>query len=195
MEKPEERTTFKHPQLEAWIRKARPRLVTCALTILRAFFVAGCPKQGLTTYGSFEAWSDLIRQAMVWVGEADPCAGRKDLAAQTDETYEHLATLLAAWAECYPVRADGTGPDATLNLIKRDVYDYEAKNEQPPNKWDALRDALIQFDRRYDGKTLNTHRIGNALRTVEGRVIGDTRLKRHGLDRKVARWRLESVDM
>ena len=43
MEKPEERSGFRHPQLEAWVQQERPCLVTSALTILRAYFVAGCP--------------------------------------------------------------------------------------------------------------------------------------------------------
>ena len=67
----------------------------------------GCPSQSLTPYGSFQPWSDLIRNAVVWLGEADPCEGRQDLAAQTDETYEHLAALLAAWEACYALDVKG----------------------------------------------------------------------------------------
>ena len=63
------------------------------------------PAQGLTPYGSFEAWSDLIRNAVVWLGEADPCEGRQDLAAHTDDGYEQLATLLTAWEACYAPKA------------------------------------------------------------------------------------------
>ena len=43
MEKPEERSGFTHPDLEAWVLKHRPRLVICALTILRAYCVAKRP--------------------------------------------------------------------------------------------------------------------------------------------------------
>jgi hypothetical protein len=198
MEKPEERTNFTHPNLEAWIRQERPRLVTAALTILRAYFVAGCPPQGLTTYGSFEAWSDLIRQAMVWVGDADPCEGRQDLAAQTDEAYEQLATLLTAWKACYALNDKGTSKDMTINQVKQDIALYTAakgtaEKDAVPNTWDELREALIPFDRRYDGKSLNTTRVGNALRAIEGRVIDHKRLKRHGEYRHNTLWRVEKV--
>ena len=64
MECPEERTGFAHPQLLAWVKAERPRLTTAALTIVKAYFEAGCPALGLTPFGSFEAWSDLIRQAL-----------------------------------------------------------------------------------------------------------------------------------
>ena len=66
MEKPEERTGFKHDPLIPWVQANRPRLTVAALTVVKAFFADGCPLQGLAAYGSFEAWSDLIRQALVW---------------------------------------------------------------------------------------------------------------------------------
>jgi hypothetical protein len=193
MEKPEERSGFLHAQLEPWVMQERPHLVACALTILRAYVVAGSPAQGLTPYGSFEAWSDLVRNAVVWLGEADPCEGRQDLAAQMDEGYEQLACLLTTWEACYPLDATGTSTDRTINQVKQDMALYAAASSAPPTTWDELRQALIAFDRRYDGKTLDTTRVGNALRAVEGRVIGQTRLKRHGEYRHNALWRVEKV--
>lgn len=188
MERPEERTDFRHPRLEEWVRSERPRLVVAALTILRAYFVAGCPAQELTPYGSFEGWSGLVRHALVWLGEADPCAGRKDLAAQTDENYERLAALLGAWEKCYP-----TTPAVTINRIQQDIAFHASHNAQTPGEWNELHAALIPFDKKFDGKSLSTHRIGNALRPIEGRVIDHKRLKRHGKDGHQTRWRLETV--
>ena len=43
--------------------------------------------------GSFEEWSDLVRQALIWAGEDDPNEGRKNIEAESDPQYEHLATL------------------------------------------------------------------------------------------------------
>jgi putative DNA primase/helicase len=193
MEKPEERSGFTHPDLEAWIMEERPRLVICALTILRAYCVAGRPAQSLTPYGSFQPWSDLIRSAIVWLGEADPCEGRQDLAAQTDETYEHLATLLGAWEACYALDEAGVSKAMTLNQVKQDIALYATEKDGVPNMWDELQHALVPFDRRYDGKSLNSLRIGNALRKVEGRVIGNKRLRRHGEYRHNLLWRIERV--
>ena len=198
MEKPEERSGFRHPNLEAWVQQERPRLVIAALTILRAYFVAGCPSQGLTPYGSFQPWSDLVRNAVVWLGEADPCEGRQDLAAQTDETYEQLATLLTAWEACYPLDAKGTSKAMTINQVKQDMALYTASTgtaakDAAPTTWDELQQALIAFDRRYDGKNLNTNRVGHAFRAIEGRVIDSKRLRRHGEYRHNALWRIERV--
>ena len=198
MEKPEERSGFQHPDLEAWVRQHRPRLATCALTILRAYVVAGRPAQGLTPYGSFQPWSDLVRNALVWLGEADPCEGRQDLAAQMDEGYERLASLLAAWEACYALTAEGTSPDKTINQVKQDIALYTASKGAEAkaavlSTWDDLREALAPFDRRYDGKTLDTNRVGNTLRGMEGRVIDGKCLRRHGEYRQNAYWRVEKV--
>src|SRR5690606_28386970 len=43
VERPEERTGFANPDPKAYARKHRPALVVAGLTILRAYFVAGCP--------------------------------------------------------------------------------------------------------------------------------------------------------
>jgi len=95
VEKPEERTGFQHARLLEWVRQERPRLVVAALIALTAFFAAGCPKQpGISEFGAFEAWSDLVRHALIWADWPDPCEGRKNIQAESDGTYEALSTLL-----------------------------------------------------------------------------------------------------
>jgi putative DNA primase/helicase len=49
----------------------RGELLAAAFTIVRAYVHAGKPDR-LKQQGSFEEWSDLIRSALVWLGEADP---------------------------------------------------------------------------------------------------------------------------
>jgi len=41
------------------------------LIVVRAYFVAGRPDQA-PKLASFEAWSDTVRSALIWLGEADP---------------------------------------------------------------------------------------------------------------------------
>src|SRR5262249_20367764 len=115
MERPEQRTDFAHDPLIPWVKQKRPGLTIAALTIVKAYFTAGCPPQGLTAMGSFEEWSTLIRQALVWAGEADPNEGRKGLEAESDPEYERLAQLLAAWERCYPSGAK------TLKEVSADI--------------------------------------------------------------------------
>ena len=67
-ERPEERSGFRIPDLLAHVRENRAALLVDALTILRAYLVAGKPKPvGFRPLGGFGAWSDLVRGAVIWV--------------------------------------------------------------------------------------------------------------------------------
>ncbi len=69
-ERPEDRSQFKHPDLLQWVRANRERLYVAALTILSGYIQAGRPRNGLRRFGSFDGWSDLVREAVVWVPTA-----------------------------------------------------------------------------------------------------------------------------
>ena len=49
----------------------RGNYIAAALTICRAYIAAGRPNQ-LPQLASFGEWSDTVRSALVWLGEADP---------------------------------------------------------------------------------------------------------------------------
>jgi hypothetical protein len=187
MEKPEERDHFQHSPLLPWLVQERPRLVTATLTILKAYFVAGCPSASVKPFGSFEQWSDLIRQAVVWAGEADPNESRKNLEAESDPQYEALAILLGTWEKCYK-QTSMTLKQVIQDIGLRAIATPDPNN--PPNEWNELTDALSTYDSRYDGKRLDTKRIGNALRPIEGRMLGNKRLVRDGTYQGAAKWRI-----
>jgi hypothetical protein len=69
VERPELREFGFDPVEEA--RNHRPDLVAAALTVVRAYLVSG-GRQKLPPLGSFERWSRWVREALVWLGEADP---------------------------------------------------------------------------------------------------------------------------
>jgi putative DNA primase/helicase len=192
VEHPEQRGDFRHTPLLEWVKKERPQLVVAALTVLKAFFHAGCPKQpNVTEFGSFEAWSNLIRHSLIWAGFPDPCEGRKNLEEESDTSYEALATLLHCWADCYPDTQARTLKVITQDIERRKTPDPSAVT--PANEWNALHEALSTYDSKYDGKRLDTKRIGNALRTIEGRVLDNQRLIRAGEFRRATEWKREIV--
>lgn len=186
MERPEERTDFVHTPLIPWIQQERPRLTTAALIIVKAYFEAGCPAQGLTAMGSFEQWSDLIRQALVWAGEADPNEGRKDLEAESNPEYEQLAQLLDAWAQCYPRHNAWT-----LAQVKDDIQIRAAVPPQPLNEWNGLQEALGACDPKYEGKSFNMRTLGNAFQRWKGRTIAGRRFVTAGKSHHAQQWRIE----
>jgi hypothetical protein len=71
-ERPEERTF--EVDLHAWVSAHRGELVAAAPTIMRAYLVAGSPKQAVANFARFEEWQRLCRYPLLWLGCADPRA-------------------------------------------------------------------------------------------------------------------------
>lgn len=167
-ENPEERTGFAHPHLLRYIEHQRPQLVVAGLTLLRAYCVAGRPTQPLPTYGSFEAWSDLIRSALVWCGCADPCLGRVGLEASSDEAYDALGELLDAWHDCY-----GSDP-TTLKTVFRHLQLYEQEST-----YQRLAEAIDAFGNTAEknGK-VSAVSLGKKLKKAEKRIINHKRFEK-----------------
>ena len=81
------------------VKAARSKYVTAALTIVRAFIAVGMPRQ-TDPLGSFEAWSGLVRDALVWVGETDPCT-TMERARADDPSLTALVEVLEQWHSAF----------------------------------------------------------------------------------------------
>jgi hypothetical protein len=190
MERPEERTGFLHPDPVAWARKERPKLLTAALTILTAHAAAGRPQPEASAFGSFEEWSTIVRAALLWIGEGDPCEGRKDITTESDPNLELLRRILTCWDCCY------RNSPKTLSEVKDDIHKY-AQHVGPDsarNAWNDLLDALCACDPRSDGKTINARLLGHRFRGWERRVLDQQRLATAGHDRtNMLLWKVETL--
>lgn len=147
LEHPEERLF--RGSLRDTIRARRPQLVAAALTILRAYQVAGCPEQNNAPYGGFEQWSTWVRNALIWAGQADPCASRARI--QTgDESARQLDALLTAWEQRFGLQL------ATIQ---------QAMNEPP----DELHEAAADIAGDAKGN-VNVRRLGKWISRYEARI-------------------------
>lgn len=156
-ERPEERTDFViRGDLLRHVRKNRPALVAAALTLLRAHALAGRPAEGLAPFGSFEAWSEVIRSAVFWATGLDPCATRAELRANDPETIARAA-LLEGWAEL-PGSDRGLTVAEALRLVKAD----------PDGRLTKLRDCLMEWSRNDDLPSAKA--VGQRLKMIRGRV-------------------------
>jgi len=184
-EHPEERANFRHPNLLGWVRENRPRLLVDALTILAAYANAGRPDQNLIPFGSFEAWSALVRSAVVWCGLPDPCATRARLAELTDTTADILGQLLNAVQQYDPHRTGFTVAEIVHRLYARDF----APCDLPAV---AMRAALEALAGTPPGKSPSVRSIGTRLRTFRRRVVGGSFLDIDGSRKSSegAVWRL-----
>lgn len=178
LERPEERTGFALPELELYVRAHRPRLVAAALTILRGWHVAGRPKTDLPTWGSYEGWSAIVRQSLVWAGLTDPGISRSQLRAVADTGTETHAELLEALLGVVL-------PGSRLTTGELLVKARDSDRGRP------LKEAL---EAATNGRTLTSKTVGKLLSRYRGR-LSDGRVIRGEQDpsRKQLVWWVERV--
>lgn len=163
-QRPEERKDFKiKGDLLAHVKLSRGRLVAAALTILRAYIVAGRPDQNLAPM-DYTAWCGLIRNAVKWVAEKDPCESRTELIADDEETNVSKG-LLSSWKKLCLDEANGGSLSAAeaLAILEKD------KNHHP-----ELRAIFSAWSK--DGKLPPTRVIGNRFNKIRGRNIDGSKL-------------------
>ncbi len=149
--------------LKVEVLRRRGELVPAALTVLRAFVVAGRPGlDRLTPFGSFEDWSDLVRGALVWAGEPDPCETLADVAA-VDSVREELAALIDEWAAAVDVGRAVTAGELLALASERAA-------EGPG------RDGLMMALEAACPRRVSAKAIGWYLKKVKSRVVGGRRI-------------------
>ncbi len=163
--------------LNTWVPKHRARLLSAALTVLRAYAVAGKPKQPIAPYGSFEEWSDWIRSALVWLGEADPCLSRSAL-EDDDPVLSALHSILSLWSH-------DLGP-----------RNYTAAEVCQQASGDLLVALLDVAAARRDPEKIEPKRLGKWLLKFKGRVANGLRIVK-GEDpcKNVAVWKVVPADL
>ncbi len=159
-ERPEERDGFRHANLRAHVHQHRAELVSACLTILRAFHVAGRPQAKLSGWGSYEGWSELVRQAVVWLGFPDPAAGRIELMNRADTQLQALRQLIECWHEVDP-HGEGITTSGLMDLLSRCRDGYH-----------GVREALLEMCGGSPDKLPGVKAVGNKLRHIRGRIVG-----------------------
>jgi len=179
MEQPEKRTFAVDLRVE--VPKRRGDLVAAALTVLRAYVVAGRPGAGdLEPFGRFEQWSALVRGALVWVGEADPCATRAAVAVG-DSAREELALLVAAWEKAF-----GVGKRVKARELVRRADTFQGDGGQGA---DDLAEAL----RAACPRGVNAHSVGLYLGKRAGRIVRGRRIVKCADEKDASTFWLEVV--
>jgi hypothetical protein len=160
-ERPELREFYLKP-LEL-VRQDRMTYVAAALTIARAYIAAEMPNRP-RPLGGFAQWSDWVRGALVWLGEADPAA-TMDTVRELDPARQRMIAIMQQWNEVI-----GGRPVTVRQII-------DAAVAQPSGE---LREALLTVagDRgaisgRVMGKWLSEHRgrLDAGLSFERGKMI------------------------
>lgn len=199
-ERPEQRAFKGDPVSDALAN--RGRYVHAALTILRAYVVAGRPPQDVPALAGFEQWSRTVRAALVWLGEADPVR-TMEVARASDPIREQLLAVLDAWA-ALPIAAAAVTAGELIKRAKELANaatgggNVVAFNDAVPaaEADTALLDAIRGVAAK--GNDVCPYRFGNWLSEFKGRriTIGEGRDARvawfeaHGKSHKVKTYRL-----
>ena len=172
-EHPEDRTTYRYPDLQHYVRSQRGHRVSAGWTLLRAFIVAGRPRHGQPRIGSFEGWDDLVRSACIWAGLDDPAQGRETIRQQGDADLDALRSLIEAW-------------EAAIGTQAVKVADLQRYARTNPELHAAC--LLITNQERFD-----TRALGYALRRHHRRRVDGYMFDVEGRTGGATRWRLMTV--
>ncbi len=194
-ENPEDRpaSTFAHPErigvLVDWAITNRASLVCDVLTVIRAFFAAGCPREGRKAMASFEAWSSLVADALVWAGAADPTLCRPMIEGAQNPEKQAMGVVVRHWARLDP--AGLTIATALSALYPPDRIRGRSADGSPlaPDGFEDLREAIEALSPRRQGQAPDANQLGRMFRKFRGSNVGGGAIDNVGDARGgVARW-------
>ncbi len=168
-EAPESRAGFKHPDIIQHVRDHRKTYLCAALTILRARHVANASNTTLPTWGSFEQWSMLIRNSIVFAGGVDPYNAREAL-READKEMQALSALLHGWP---------------LNAVLTTAHLEGLRDNADDEFGSVLRETI---------PATSAAMIGKHLAIYKGRVVDGKRLANfHDPSNRRSMWHVETV--
>jgi putative DNA primase/helicase len=125
---------------------------------------------------SFEAWSRIVRSALVWLGCGDPVKTIAKAVAD-DPDREAFDAVLIAWTNVFQ-KTENTAAEIRARAGEKTATGAYANTD--------LRDALLAVAADKNGE-ISAHRLGNWLRVHRDRVLNGRRLTRTGRGH-VAKW-------
>ena len=170
VERPWQRTDFRHPGLREWSDEHRPDLVWAALTLIQAWVAAGRPLWREGTLGSYERWA-AVMGGILEVNGIEGFLGNLDTFYEaSDAERSSWGLFVDTWWERF---AEETVRVGQLLLLALEAgIELNSDNER------GQRVSL--------GMQLNQHR---------DQVIGQHRITLAGRVRRAAVWRLLEVNL
>jgi len=151
--------TFTRPILVDDVLRERGRYVSAALTIVRAWIVAGRPKTECKALAGFGDWSDLCRQPLLWLGLADATASVFE-AITEDPDRETLGRLLTAWQSVF-----GNKPTMVRDALTESAAVFTSEHKELKEVLHDIADERGEINRKRLGWWIKRH----AGRIVDGR--------------------------
>lgn len=150
----------------------RGAYVAAALTVIRAYQVAGSPAV-CGSLGSYEDWSAMVRSPLVWLGHDDPVTSM-ETAREEDPELSAIRELFEHWREHLHLSSGYTTNAITKAACEKGpgaAFDYNVQEFRAPE----FRDLLLR--QAGDGGAVNSRRLGKWLSRIKGRVVGGHRIE------------------
>jgi len=142
--------TFRHPNLQQWVRVNRSRLLGALFALLKRWQEMGMP-EGPTPFASFPTWSRIVGGIMTACELGDPCIRPPDIKTQVgDRDTEDMRRVYRSAYERH----------ANAPINKTQIYEIMRTGEEWPFPYLKLdsRDDQTKFGRileRFDGLVLS----------------------------------------
>ena len=175
-ERPEMRNDVKYKDLRGYVLANRGQLLSAALTVLSGWVAAGRPTHDLQPWGSYEGWSGVVRESLVFAGLPDPGTTREALQAAADVDRAALEVILSNWEQL-----DNTGGMTAASVVK-------LLKDDKDDQYADFRTAVEELCGKLCGRTL-----GNRLRQHKRRNIGGKMIDAVPGGKKANRWRVLSA--
>jgi putative DNA primase/helicase len=155
------------------------------LTIVRAYLAAGSPRV-CGPFGSYAAWSTMVRSPLVWLGEPDPIISMDEIRAE-DPELANIREFFQLWLD-YGLDLDT--PYTVARILELACAPLPSNNYNTP--W--FKDFLLRVAAA-KGKegSVSPERLGWWLRRISGRVVNQHRLMKERDRASVASFRLVKV--
>jgi hypothetical protein len=167
-ERPELRQFTRDPVAE--VLADRGRYIAAALTVIRAYIVAGRPGV-VSRLPSFEGWSDTVRSALIWLGRPDPVE-TMETARKDDPNLQAMEAVFAALKE-----AMGIGERKAISaaqIIQR-AGEIALELNGYPLRHPGLKEALLAVAGQRD--SIDARELGKWLSRHKGRIAMGVRLE------------------
>jgi hypothetical protein len=169
--------SFKRPKLVREVLRERGCYVSAALTIVRAWIVAGRPMTTCKSLAGYSDWSDLCRQPLLWLGCTDPTASVFE-AMTEDPDRETLGRLLTAWQAAF-----GKTPAMVRDAVKQAAVSQKEHQELG----EVLRDIAEERGE------INRRKLGWWIKRHAGRIVDGQRFVRASGNRSAEAWQVDVV--
>jgi hypothetical protein len=140
MAKPWERdpSRFRHPNIIKWVRENRGEILAMALTMARAWYVAGKPRGAAKPLGSFENWTEILSGMLEYAEVTGFLENAADL-MERDSGANEWDAFLQWWEKIF-----GSKPILTKDLLAELWKDKALAEVMPEEVADAIRGAKTQ---------------------------------------------------